>query len=197
MKHWASALLLALASFAPGDSAAREPSAPCRSETATMLDEDADGDGQVTLLEARAAALGLFEHFDQDGDGAVTRSEADASAPRWRQRRLDMRFAALDRDGSGALSSDEFAFSPRRFARADRDGDGRLSRQELRAAFERGPGGGGDTAALRSMFWRRDLNRDGRVTRTEALAVADRRFMRRDRDRNGVVERGSERTARR
>jgi hypothetical protein len=89
------------------------------------------------------------------------------------------------------LSRAELRLSPRRFARADRDGDGGLTRAEVRAAFERGAGGGIDTAALRSTFWRRDLNRDRRVTRVEALAAADRRFMRRDHDRNGVVASGA------
>ncbi|HTV17516.1 MAG TPA: hypothetical protein VMG12_02565 [Polyangiaceae bacterium] len=196
MKHWGPALLLALASLMPGVSSAREPALPCRSETATMLEEDANGDGQVTLLEARAAALALFEHFDRDGDGAVERAEADASAPTWRERRREVRFAALDRNRDGGVSPEEITLSPRRFARADRDRDGRLSRREVWAAFERGRARG-DTAALRAMFWRRDLNRDGHVTRAEALAAADRRFMRRDRDRNGVIESGRERTARR
>jgi EF hand domain-containing protein len=197
MKHWIPMLLLAVASGAPGEAGAREPALPCRSETAAMLDEDANGDGRVTLLEARAAALALFEHFDGDGDGGVTRAEADAAATSWRQQRFERRFATLDRDRDGTLSRAEMALSPRRFERADRDGDGRLTRAEVSHAFERGASGSTDTAALRSMFWRRDRNRDGRVTRTEALAAADQRFMRRDRDGNGVVAVGGERAARR
>jgi len=196
MKHWAPALLLAVASWAPGLVGAREPELPCRSETA-MLDEDANGDGQTTLLEARAAALALFEHFDRDGDGGVTRGEADAAASSWREQRRELRFAALDRDRDGTLSRAEMALSPGRFVRADRNGDGRLTRAEVYAAFESGASGSADTAALRSMFWRRDRNRDGRVTRTEALAAADQRFMRRDRDGNGVLAVGGERAARR
>jgi Ca2+-binding EF-hand superfamily protein len=196
MKHRALAMLLAIAGSAPGIAGAEDGAAPCRSETALLLDEDANGDGRVTLLEARAAALALFEHFDRDGDGGVNRAEADAAAPRWRERRFELRFVALDADRDGTLSLGELALSPRRWLRADRDGDRRLTRAELWAAFERGPSGATDTAALRSMFWRRDLNRDGRVTRTEALAAADRRFMRRDRDRDGVVG-GGERSQRR
>jgi Ca2+-binding EF-hand superfamily protein len=198
MKHRATALLLAVASWAPGAVGAREPELPCRSETGAMLDEDANGDGRVTLLEARGAALALFEHFDRDGDGGVTRAEADAAAAGWREQRFERRFAALDRDGDGTLSRAELALSPRRFLRADRDADGRLTRTEVSNSFERRSSGGRNgTAALRSMFWRRDLNRDGRVTRTEALAAADQRFMRRDRDGNGVVVVDGERAARR
>jgi hypothetical protein len=189
MKHFASAALLALASLTPSAGAAREPG-PCRSETGALLDEDADGNGQVTLLEARAAALALHEHFDRDGSGEVTRSEADVAAASWREQRLELRFAALDRDRDGALARGEFVLPPRRFARVDRDGDGRLTRAELRGAFEHAAIGSNHTAALRSMFWRRDLDRDGRVTRSEVLAAADRRFMRRDRDGDGVVARG-------
>jgi Ca2+-binding EF-hand superfamily protein len=192
MKHWAAVLSLTVASFAPGGAEGREPAVPCRSEAALGLDEDANGDGKVTLLEARAAELALFEHFDQDGDGAVTRSEVDAAAPRWREQRFERRFVELDRDGDGALSQRELPLSARRFVRADRDGDRRLTRAELWTAFERGRGGATDTAALRSKVWRRDLNHDRRVTRTELLVAADRRFMRRDRDGDGVVAHGGE-----
>jgi len=195
MRQRAVALLLALASGVPALAVAREP-APCRSETGALLDEDANGDRRVTLLEARAAALALFEHLDRDGDGEVTRLEAEAAAPSWRARRFEQRFAALDRDRDGRLSRLELGLSRRRFERADRDADGQLTRAELRGAFDHGPHGAAQTAALRSMFWRRDLNRDGRVTRAEALAMADQRFMRRDRDGDGVVNVGAEPSAR-
>lgn len=185
MKHWVSLLALAVVSVVAGGAGAGEPGA-CRSETAAMLEEDADGDGQVTLLEARAAELALFEHFDRNGDGEVVRSEAEAAAGSWRGQRVEQRFAALDRDGDGTLSRPEVRLPPRRFAHADRDGDGQLTRAELARAFQRDSGTGRDTAALRSRFWRRDLNRDGRVTRSEMLAAADRRFMRRARG-GGVV----------
>jgi Ca2+-binding EF-hand superfamily protein len=196
MKHSGPVVLLAIAIWTPALSA-REPELPCRSDTAAMLDEDANGDDRVTLLEARAAALALFEHFDRDGDGAVTRGEADAAAVSWREQRSERRFSALDRDRDGTLSRAEMALSPRRFARADGDADGRLTRAEVSHAFARGSSGRTDTAALRSMFWRRDSNRDGRVTRTEVLAAADQRFMRRDRDGDGVVAVGGEGAARR
>jgi Ca2+-binding EF-hand superfamily protein len=196
MKHWIPASLLAVAIWTPAVSA-REPAQPCRSDTAAMLDEDANGDARVTLLEARAAALALFEHFDRDGDGGVTRAEADAAAVSWREQRSERRFSALDRDRDGTLSPAEVALSPRRFARADGDADGRLTRAEVSHAFARGSSGRTDTAALRSMFWRRDSNRDGRVTRMEVLAAADQRFMRRDRDGDGVVAVGGEGAARR
>lgn len=194
MKHWTLGVLIACASLAPAEGGAREPG-ECRFEAGAALDEDANGDGQVTLLEARAAALAMFEHFDRDGDGMVVRSEVEAGAGSWRERRLAVRFAALDRDRDGGLSRAELALPAGRFARADGDGDGRLSRAELAQAFERGARGGAGTAALRSRFWRRDLNRDGRVTRAEALAAADQRFLRRDRDGDGVVRRGGERRA--
>jgi len=194
MKCRVSAILLALASLTPALVAAREPG-PCRSETGALLDEDANGDGQVTLLEARAGALALHEHFDRDGSGEVTRSEADAAAGSWREQRLELRFVALDRDRDGTLTRGELSLPPRRFARVDRDGDGRLTRAELRAQFEHSSSSSTRTAALRSMFWRRDMNRDGRVTRSEMLAAADRRFMRRDRDGDGVVARDGDQRA--
>lgn len=195
MKLWSLLAVLAAASSISAASAAAP--LPCRSETAGVLEEDANGDGKVTLLEARAGALALFEHFDRDRDGTVTRAEAELAAPAWREQRFELRFVALDRDRDGALSRTELALAPRRRARADRDGDGRLTRRELYDAFERGARGGTDTAALRSSFWRRDLNGDRRVTRTEMLVASDGRFMRRDRDGDGVVSSGGEHGSRR
>jgi hypothetical protein len=158
-----------------------------RSDTGCFVAADGDGDGRLTLLEARAAALAWFTTFDRDGDGQVTRNEANEGAPVWRAARFEARFAALDRDGDGALSSWESKLPPRRFGWIDRNLDRALSRTELSQAFLHARGGDSDTAALRSRFWRRDTNHDGVVSRAEALAAAERHFARRDRNGDGVI----------
>jgi hypothetical protein len=192
MKHWfAGVVLVSAAVGMPTHVWARTPEpASSRSGTECFAAEDANGDGQVTLLEARAAALALFEFLDRDGDDRVTGVEVAMQAPRWRAARFEARFVALDRDADGALSAWETGLPPRRFAWADRDRNRKLSRAEAWSAYARGPSGGTDTTALRARFWRRDLNADGVVARAEALAAADRRFMRKDRDRNGVLTPG-------
>jgi Ca2+-binding EF-hand superfamily protein len=195
MKLWLAGVVLASAAVGASTSVwARNPEwTSSRFETECFAEEDADGDGLVTLLEARAEALALFEYLDRDGDGRVTGAEAAAHATRWRAARFERRFVSLDRDVDGALSPWEIELPPRRFAWADRDRDRKLSRRELWDAYVRAASGEADTVALRSRFWRRDLNGDTVVDRAEVLAVADRRFMRKDRDRNGVLTPGEAR----
>jgi Ca2+-binding EF-hand superfamily protein len=177
--------------------ASAEDRGDCLSHSGTdgFAREDENHDGVVTLAEAYDTAARMFEYFDRDGDGQVTVREATERAPGWRQRRFEERFAGLDRDRDGFLSRWEVTFTAQRFARADRDRDGGLSRSELWSPYSAGPGGAGDTTALRAMFWRRDLDHDHRVTRSEALGFAERRFRRRDRDGNRVLTRDEHRAS--
>lgn len=118
------ALAVALLGSAPGLAAADGGA----SRPGTVAGADTNGDGVVTLSEARAAALRLFERFDRDADGVVTRAEASSPRPRPTRARSDARFAELDRDGDGRLSRWESRLPPRRFARLDRDADARSRR---------------------------------------------------------------------
>jgi Ca2+-binding EF-hand superfamily protein len=147
--------------------------------------EDTNGDGVVSLREARAAAWRLFGRFDRDGDGVVTRAEASAPRGAPSRARLEARFAELDRDRNGRLSRWESRLPPRRFARVDRDADGRLSADELWRSAQRSRRGAGDSAL--PLLWRRDLDGDGRVTRAEVERIAERRFRQRDRDGDGQL----------
>ncbi|QCP85089.1 calcium-binding protein [Cereibacter sphaeroides] len=108
---------------------------------------DADGDGRVTLEEARSRRADLFDTFDSDGDGALGPQElADMGAMRaalqeanraatGRPFRAGASGAAgtggpvhLDLDGDGRVSQDEFVGSTGSwFAWRDRDGDGALT----------------------------------------------------------------------
>src|SRR5262245_52391251 len=154
---------------------------------AAVAGEDTNGDGVVTLGEARAAAWRLFERFDRDGDGVVTRAEAAAPRQEPSRARFEARFSELDRDRDGWLSRWESRLQARRFARIDRDADGRLSRAELWGSVQRSrPGAPGKDAAL-PLLWKRDLDADGRVTRAEVERVAEQRFRRRDRDADGQL----------
>lgn len=184
MKLSFAAMLLALSAATAPLIASAQPSAAGGAGAAALARQDTNDDGLVTLQEALSAAARAFEHFDADRDGRVTLAERLARAPEWRRRRFEARLAVLDQDGDGALSREEARWQARRFARVDLDGDGRLRRGELWLAA-----GAGDTGALRGSFARRDLDRDGVVTRAEALSFAERRFQRRDRDGDGLLVR--------
>jgi Ca2+-binding EF-hand superfamily protein len=159
--------------------------ATCRS--GTRAGEDTNGDGVITLGEARAAALRLFGRFDGDGDGVVTRTEASAPARELSRARFEARFAELDRDRDGRLSRWESRVPARRFVRVDRDGDGWLSPVELWTSLQRSRRGGDGTAAARPLLWKRDADGDGRVTRAEIERAAEARFRQRDRDGDGEL----------
>lgn len=188
MKRWLVLLLLAGGVGAVSSAAAQSAGvAPDLPRAEFFGQEDADADGRITRDEARAAALAWFARFDADRDGQVTAAEARAGAQRWRRERRAARFAARDRDHDGSVSARELGATPRRFAWLDRDADGRLTPTELAREGEASRCSGGEEAALRSAVWRRDLDRDGRVTRQEALRAADLRFARKDHDRDGVL----------
>lgn len=157
------------------------------SRCGTAAGEDADADGVVTRVEARAAALRLFGRFDRDRDGVVTRAEASAPRREPARARVDARFAALDRDRDGKLSRWEACLPRRRFARVDRDANGWLSPPELWRSVQRSRRGSTHADAARPLIWRRDLDGDGRVTRAEVERAAETRFRQRDRDADGKL----------
>jgi hypothetical protein len=94
--------------------------------------------GWFHASESRYGWSWLSGRFDLDKDGAVSADELKGSAPLFR---------ALDRDGDGAVTSEDFDWSPRsrylqgrsqargRFSRMDRNGNGRISLEEWEGAF--------------------------------------------------------------
>ena len=85
----------------------------------------------------------LASRFDLDGDGAITPEELQGHEPR---------FAALDRDGSGAVEAGDLDWSAdspyvrrmkeaeARFRRLDRDSDGVINAREWESLFDRAAG---------------------------------------------------------
>ncbi len=90
------------------------------------------------------------------------------------------RFEALDADGDGRVSEEEFFSAPAaRFTDADENGDGFLDIEEARNAGRRNQGG--------PLFARADSNDDGQVTREEFDAGFDDLFDTLDSDGDGVI----------
>jgi len=97
-------------------------------------------------------------------------------------------WAALDKDGDGAISKAEAGGAPRmaeHFAEIDLDSDGRVTKQEMQAARARlheGMKGRGE-----DRFRSADVNGDGAVDLAELQQHAAERFKELDVDSNGLL----------
>lgn len=119
--------------------------------------------------------------------GALAQSQQDPQPDQGRK----AQFEALDTDGSGSISYEEFAVGDMdRFNENDIDGDGLLSMEEMLAAAPRPRFGGG--AAMRDriaervteQFTSMDSDGDDFVSRIEASEAT---FLRMDADGNGLL----------
>src|SRR5205823_950860 len=111
-------------------------------------------DGKLTKAEVPERLQGIFARADENKDGVLTADEikkAAAAQPqptaagrgeRGREGepgrggppgppRRDALFAALDKDGDGALSADEIAAAPASLKTLDANGDGILTIEEV------------------------------------------------------------------
>lgn len=109
------------------------------------------------------------------------------AAPEGQQRRGEMleRLKAADTNADGLISQSEAAALPRianRFDQIDANRDGQVSFEELRAFHASHRGGHG-----KKMMKMADTDKDGKVSRAEALAAAAARFDRADADKDGFI----------
>ena len=141
-----------------GDEAPAAPPTP--DEMAAMLMAfDKNKDGKLTKEETPERLQGMFARADANHDGVLTADEIKAAAAAQPQptanrggegRRgegreggrggppRDVLFTALDRDGDGALSSDEIAGAAAALRTLDTNGDGKVSIEELFGGRGRG-----------------------------------------------------------
>ncbi|MEO6807612.1 MAG: EF-hand domain-containing protein [Isosphaeraceae bacterium] len=120
---------------------------------------DTDGDGKVSKAEFKGPEL-LFKRLDADKDGFITTAEAlnafkpqekpaapepaasepkpraepkpANDSPKAKRAALLERLKAMDKDGDGTISKDEFKGREALFDRLDTDKDGTLSKDEIR-----------------------------------------------------------------
>ncbi|MEO0871543.1 MAG: hypothetical protein AAFY19_06210 [Pseudomonadota bacterium] len=171
---------------------------------------DADGDGIITLDEAKAKSAERFAKMDANADGSLSREDREARAAQ--------RFAENDTNQDGEISPDEMTAAREKreaeraerraemqatlFERLDSDGSGGLSQAELDAGKAmraemggegRRPGKGpgmrrGGPAKMGMMALRRaDTNYDNAVSREEFDAMVEARFARIDTDGSGTI----------
>jgi len=96
---------------------------------------DANNDGVVDRDEFR----GKDEHFDKidaDGDGQLTKEECKAAKKTRRGEHGKKRFEKRDTNSNGVIDRDEFGGKDERFAKMDADGNGELTREEIKAAHK-------------------------------------------------------------
>jgi Ca2+-binding EF-hand superfamily protein len=109
---------------------------------------DSNHDGKLTPDEMKDRP-GLFRLLDVNSDGVVTREEARALAQKAREQRLK-RLKAMDKDGDGSVSRQEFTGPAAMFDRLDTNKDGSLSTSEIEQVMEQ-PLGGAPGAAARGV----------------------------------------------
>jgi Ca2+-binding EF-hand superfamily protein len=157
----------------------------------------------ITRASVEAMVKSQFAKVDADSDGFVTRAEGEAfreaRKAEWQAHRTEWRgerFTALDANGDGSISRDEF-MAPRadggeRAGRREHRADRREHRMERRGHRMTRFGARG--------FERMDADKDGRVSLAEATAARLERFDRVDADKDGTItpeERRAARAARR
>ena len=112
---------------------------------------DVDGDGNVTVEEAKTNAADHFKKMDTDGDGLVTkeemvtrfkdhRSDKTALSPEKEAKMksfFDKKFTESDTDGDGSISEAEFVTkSEKHLQKLDVDGDGVIEKEEVDAQMQ-------------------------------------------------------------
>jgi Ca2+-binding EF-hand superfamily protein len=100
----------------------------------TMLEPmDADNNGAITRGEMEMATGAQATEIDGNKDGVITAEEVVAYREKQRLQRLADEIKAMDQDGNGTVSVQEYQDAQLwRLARLDDNGDGTIDPQELR-----------------------------------------------------------------
>lgn len=161
---------------------------------------DQDGDGKITIEEARTVAKEHFARLDVNQDRVVTLTEAkEAKAMHKKDRgpseeRMAEHFARQDKNKNGKIERNESHMPARWFDAADLNKDDALTQEEVKSAWERWKSSeqhqkakAKHEAHFDKFFAKMDADKDGKITEAEAVASADVRFSRVDKDADGTI----------
>jgi len=141
---------------------------------------DANGDGSVTTAEFEAHLLERWTTADANKDGKVGADEMKAQL----EAHKGEHFAKLDANGNGVIERTEIPKMPDPiFAKADTDKNGTLTEAELAAGHPKMDGKG--HGAMKGLPG--DTNKDGAVTKEEAVAESQKLAKRLDADGDGKL----------
>jgi len=97
-----------------------------------LLPMDSDNNGSITRAEIESGAAAKATEIDTNKDGSITAEEVVADREKQRLQRLADEIKAMDQDGNGAVSVQEYENAQIwRMARLDRDGNGTIDPEEL------------------------------------------------------------------
>ena len=147
---------------------------------------DADGDGTISRDEYKGPPE-AFEKLDADADGSLTMEEARQMMRvmqqlTWEKVDKDEMFNAIDQDGDGVVTKDEFKGAPM--------GEivGRAMMQARSALGMGGPGGQGQAGRRGGFLQRLDKDGDGKVALNEVPEERKKMFERMDQNADGFID---------
>jgi len=211
-------LAAALAGTMLGGAAIAGQDAPQGRGGGMMMRADTNGDGNISRAEFTAQAEARFARMDKNGDGFITADEMSGRGGRGPGRGLmaadtdqdgkisraefmaqaTERFAKLDANGDGQISGDEMKAMMERVREGGRMGGRRGMSGEAGAATmpppppppgaEGGPLGDHHGHHGAGMLARLDTNQDGKISRDEMRADADKHFDRLDTNHDGFID---------
>ena len=154
---------------------------------------DTNGDGAITLEEAKAKSADMFAKLDLDGNGSLTQEEMSEAGQKMRaERRKEMagkRFERLDLNDDGSVTREEMEEAAEK--RMKRSGDRDFGKYHRGGDYghhgKHGKRGDGPR------FGRADTDKDGKVSLAEFNAGGEKMFKRFDRDDDGKIELKSDR----